>query len=344
MPRTNMKIIICLLLLSFIIGCASTPSATENSGGGELVWPKPPDTAKIKWLAQWSNKKDFGGSGQLMTFLIGEEKVEQLRRPNGIVSDSAGNIYAADSELRIIFVFDQEKKALRFLGFGSLAGPVGLAIDNKRGIIFVSDARLKKVMGFDKNTDKVVFNAGNPGEFDSPAGLVYDDERERLYVADTRQHVVKVFDKNEKLLFTIGQHGNKDGEFNFPSYLAFDKDKRLYVVDAFNFRVQVFDSEGKFITKFGKIGDSSGAFSRPSGIGVDSDGHIYVVDTAFNIFQIFGNDGKLLLWIGHAGNKAGQFYLPTGLYVDKQDRIYVSDTFNRRVQVFQYLKDKKTIN
>jgi DNA-binding beta-propeller fold protein YncE len=93
------------------------------------------------------------------------------------------------------------------------------------------------------------------------------------------------------------------------------------------------------VKKFGKLGDGSGYFTRPEGIGVDSEGHVYVVDASFNNFQIFNEEGKLLLWIGNAGTKPGEFYLPTGLYIDNNDRIYVSDTFNRRAQVFQYLKE-----
>lgn len=339
MPKNILKYVIYFSLLAFL-GCTSLPVVNEQSSD-EYLWPRPPATPRIKWLAQWANKKDFGTSGQIMEFLIGEERVEQLRRPNGIVADSAGSVYVADSEQRIIFVFDMEKRALRFLGFGSLAGPVGLAIDNKRGIIFVSDSRLKRVIGFDKKSDKNILAIGAPGEFESPSGMVYDDIKDRLYVADTRLHTVKVYDKDGRFLFNIGKHGSNDGEFNFPSYLTLDKNGRLFVVDAFNFRVQIFDSEGKFLKKFGKLGDSSGYFSRPNGIGIDSDGNIYVVDAAFNLFQIFNEDGKLLLWIGRAGIKPGQFYIPSGLFIDKQDRIYVSDTFNRRVQVFQYLQVKE---
>lgn len=335
------KLYILILLLTFLVlGCQSVPTASDDSAG-EYVWPRPPETTRVKWLSQWSGKKDFGSSGMVMALLIGDEKDERLRRPNGIVADAAGNIYVADSEQRIIFVFDQGKKTLRFLGFGSLAGPVGLAIDNKRGIVFVSDSRLKKVIGFDKNTDKNIITVGSTGEFLSPSGMVYDSEKGRLYVSDTSAHIIKVFDKDGKLLFTIGKHGNNEGEFNFPSYLALDKNSRLYVVDSFNFRVQIFDSEGKFLKKFGKLGDASGSFSRPSGIGVDSEGHIYVADAAFNNVQIFNEEGKLLLWVGHTGKKPGGFYIPSGLYIDNQDKIYVSDTFNRRVQVFQYLADKK---
>jgi DNA-binding beta-propeller fold protein YncE len=330
------------VLLILLCGCATTQPAAYKKPTGEYVWPPPPAAPRIKWLTEWSSRYDFGGEpSKLLTFLVGRERVEKLNRPNGVVADSAGNVYVADSAYHIIFVFDQEKKALRFLGLGTLAGPVGLAIDDKRGVLYVSDARLKKVFGFDKNDGRTIMVLGGPGEFESPAGMVFDDVRDRLYLADTRNHVVKVYDKDGRPLFTIGKRGNGDGEFNFPSYLALDRDGRLYVVDSFNFRVQIFDPEGKFLKKFGSLGDASGYFSRPAGIGVDSDGHIYVVDASFNNFQIFNQDGKLLLWIGNVGRNPGEFYLPSGMYIDKRDRIYVSDTFNRRVQVFQYLAEKK---
>lgn len=330
----------CVFLLITLAGCASLPSPTGEEGSDKYVWPQPPATPRIKWVASWSTRKDFGASGKVIDFLIGEEKAEQLRRPNGVVADASGNVYVADSELRIIFVFDLESNTLRFLGLGSLAAPIGLAIDNKRGIVFVSDSRTKKVLAINKTSDSVVFSIATPGEFLSPSGMAYDENKERLYVSDTMAHQVKVFDKDGNPLFTIGKRGALDGEFNFPSYLAVDKNSRLYVVDAFNFRVQVFDSEGKFIMKFGKLGDASGAFSRPHGIGVDTEGHIYVVDAAFNNYQIFNEEGKLLLWVGRTGRQPGQFYLPSGMYIDNKDRIYISDTFNRRVQIFQYLKEK----
>jgi len=326
-----------LLFTICIIGCAQP----YQKPTGEYVWPSPPETPKIKWVTQWSNKLDFGVSNPLLTFFLGEEKVEMLKRPTDVVADSAGNIYVADAEQALIFVFDIEKNALRFLGSGLLAGPVGLAIDNKRGVLYVADSRFDKVVGIDKDSGKLLMSIGKPKEFKNPSGMVFDEERDRLYVTDTQNHIVRVFDKDGRPLFTIGKRGYEDGEFNFPSYLAFDKKGRLFVTDTLNFRVQIFDADGKFIKKFGKLGDVSGSFTRPYGIGVDSDGHIYVIDSAFNNFQIFDEEGTLLLWLGKPGTKPGEFFLPTGMYMDKQDRIYVADTFNRRVQVFQYLKEQK---
>jgi DNA-binding beta-propeller fold protein YncE len=324
-----------------ISGCAPSVTLTEQPPTDEYVWPLPPAQPRIKWLEQWSNRYDFGKPSEVLEFLIGKERVEKLRRPNGVVTDSEGNIYVADSEQRIIFVFDKNKKTLRFLGIGRLAGPIGLAFNNKKQILYVSDTRLDKVFGINSKTDNFVVSIGAPGEFKNPSGLVFDEVRDRLYVADTQNHVIKVFDNNGHPLFTIGKRGKEDGDFNFPSYLALDKNGRLFVVDSFNFRVQIFDPDGKFVSKFGKLGDSSGSFTRPHGIGIDSDGNIYVVDAAFSNFQIFNEEGGLLLWIGNPGTKPGEFYLPSGMYIDNKDKIYVTDTFNRRVQVFQYLKTSK---
>ncbi len=329
-----------MFALAFVCACAS--SSKVIMGGerfsGEYVWPSPPAQPRIKWLANWSNRYDFGKPSKVMEFLIGKERVEALRRPNGVVTDASGNLYVADSESHIVFVFDFEKQALRFIGMRRLGVPIGLAINNKNGILYVSDSQQDRIFGFDKNTDDVRLTIGGPGEFKNPSGMVYDEKTDRLYVADTQNHTVKVFDKEGRPLFRIGKRGTEDGEFNFPSYLAMDRNGILYVVDSFNFRVQMFDSNGKFLKKFGKLGDTSGNFSRPAGVAVDSDGNIYVVDTAFNNFQIFNSDGRLLLWVGNSGRKPGEFYLPTGMHIDHSDRIYVSDTFNKRVQVFQYLK------
>jgi DNA-binding beta-propeller fold protein YncE len=330
---------VSFFLLLFICACAPKLPVPDKPTG-EYMWPPPPEIPRIKWLTQWSGSHDLKGINPL-DVLIKEATIHVLFRPNGVVADNAGNVYVADSQLRKIFVFDVEKKNLRFLGEELLQAPTGLALDNKRGIIFVADSVINKVFCLNKNTGRAVFALETTGAFHSPSGMVYDEDQERLYVSDTKNHVVRTFDKDGKALFTIGAMGRDEGDFQTPTYLALDRNGRLYVVDTFNSRVQIFDREGKFVKKFGKIGNSPGSFAMPAGISVDSEGHIYVADAAFNNFQIFDDEGRLLLWIGKAGSGAGEFQVPSGMYIDKEDRIYVSDTFNRRVQVFQYLKEKK---
>ena len=332
----NFRTFFVLVSLLLILGCAAAPPPKPT---GEFYWPAPPDPPRVKWVTQWSSGYDFGGPSPVLTFLIGEERADVLKRPNGVVSDSAGNVYVADPERSMIYVFDVEKKTLRFLGEGVVSAPAALAIDNRTGVIYAVDVKQHQVIGLEKNTGRTVIHVG-ANELTNASGVAFDEAKERLYVSDSKNHFVKAFDRNGKQVFTIGKRGIGDGEFNFPTNLAFRHGK-LYVVDTLNYRVQIFDSEGKFLKKFGKIGDSPGLFSRPKGIGVDSTGNIYVVDIAFGNFQIFDGDGQLLLWVGHTGGKdPGAFNLPAGLYVDERDMIYVADSFNKRIQVFQYLKDQ----
>ena len=129
-------------ILIFVLSCAAK-SPLLPKPTGEYIWPPPPETPRIKWLTQWSDSQDLKKVNPL-DVIIGEAVLHVLFRPNGVVSDTAGNVYVADSQLHKIFVFDIEKQNLRFLGEETLKVPIGLAIDNKRGIIFVTDSGLDK--------------------------------------------------------------------------------------------------------------------------------------------------------------------------------------------------------
>ena len=64
-----------------------------------------------------------------------------------------------------------------------------------------------------------------------------------------------------------------------------------------------------------------------------------MVDALFDNVQVFNRDGKLLMSFGKPGQGLGEFWLPSGITIDSKDMIYISDSFNRRVQIFQYLKE-----
>ena len=55
--------------------------------------------------------------------------------------------------------------------------------------------------------------------------------------------------------------------------------------------------------------------------------------------QILDTRGSLLMAFGRTGAGDGEFYLPTSIHIDRDDNIYVADSFNRRIEVFHYLKD-----
>ena len=96
-----------------------------------------------------------------------------------------------------------------------------------------------------------------------------------------------MFDVEGKFILKFGKQGNKDGEFNEPSYLSVNKQGLLMVCDSYNHRVQVFELSGKFITKFGSEGSGRGEFKSPFSTAILSDGRIVVCEMFNNQIKVF---------------------------------------------------------
>jgi DNA-binding beta-propeller fold protein YncE len=203
------------------------------------------------------------------------------------------------------------------------------------GGLFVADAELAAVFRLDVN--------GQPqavigrGLLQRPTGLARDAQRGLLYVADTYAHDIKVFDDSGALLHVIGRRGSADGEFNYPTHLAWAQGE-LYVTDTMNNRIQVLGAEGQVLQrKFGERGLQLGQLVRPKGVGVDGEGNVYVVESYYDSLLVFSPRGEFLLPIGGTGTATGRFYLPAGVWVDARNRVHVADMFNGRVVLFQFL-------
>ncbi|MCL6098142.1 MAG: 6-bladed beta-propeller [Bacteroidetes bacterium] len=310
-----------------------------------LVWPKPPEKSRIKFLYSFSSKDDFGISKsffkKLVEFFFGEEKeISHLERPQSIAVNNRGELFITDIGLKGVHFFNIEEKEYKFIkkwGENFFKSPVGIAVNNDDDI-FICDSGIRKIIVLDRDLDfKYVFKEG----LIRPTSIKIRNDS--VYVSDTGANQIIIFNLEGKELQRIGGRGSAAGNFNFPVHLSLGNPKTsyansVYVVDAMNFRVQVFSKDGRHIKSFGRLGNSIGDFARPKGIALDSDGHIYVVDALFDVVQIFDQSGQVLLAFGGSGSGKGNFYLPTDILIDNQDRIYIVDSGNRRIQVFQYLK------
>lgn len=311
-----------------------------------LVWPAPPETARIQYLKSIATKEDVTGPrgffGKLWDFIVGPDQME-MRKPMSVALDAAdGWLAVADPADKRVHVFDEARgkywaitavDTLRLLQH-----PIAVASDG-RGNLYVSDSEQRQVHML-AGARELQRSYGGPDVLQRPTGVAVDAARGRLYVADTPAHVVRVFDLDSGALHhSLGARGTLDGEFNYPNYLAIDRHGQLYVTDALNGRIQVFDAEGRFLRRLGQYGDGSGDLSAPKGVALDSAGHLYVADARFDNIQIFDAQGRLLLFFGSSGQAPGMFWLPTGLAMGADDRLYVADSYNKRVQVFQYLRE-----
>lgn len=317
-------------------GCAPSVAPITNE---PLVYPAPPEDPRIVYLTSYYGEGDFKKRSWFDNF-FGTPPVPPMKKPYG-VSAQGERIYVT-TELGPVMVIDTKERKVSYIGDkgrAKLGLPIGLAISTE-GTVFVSDARFKKIYGFDAQ-GALKTAIGKTGELLNPVGLAINRELGRLYIVDSHAHMVRVYSTRGEPLFQFGSAGGGDGQFYYPSNVAVNqKNGKVFVADSMNFRVQVFDKDGKFLTKFGQVGDSPGSFTRPRGVAIDSEGHVYVVDAAFGNFQIFDEDGQLLLVVGEGGREPGYFDMPAGIYVDEQDRIFAVDSLNSRVQVFQYLSEK----
>lgn len=330
----------------------------------KLVWPSPPNIARVKWLDYFTGLKiDYAQTAKAkakaswMDRLAGgqteDEKATrkdfpfQMIGPYGIAVDSKGMVYVADQRVGAIFIFNTETRDTQMIrnGYEAHFGWInGLAIDDDDRL-FVSDGKMHRVLIF--NTKHEVENQITEGLQD-PVGLAIDTTNRFLYVVDTQQDQVIVYDADTlKLLRRIGTGGKNHflttpGDFGAPQGVAVDGDGNVFVTDTMNNRVEIFDADGNFISEFGKHGDGPGYFARPKGIAVDADGHIWVADEMQDRLQVFNRDGQLLTYIGmNHGELPGQFKTLIGVAIDKRNRVFTTEQEPGRLQVFRYITDSE---
>lgn len=344
MKTCSLVIAACLLASTLIAPVAPVLAADSSAGSPDAapwVWPLSPEKPRIKYLMTFITPQDLGATkgffARLWEFIAGEDTVDRIVSPHGVVSDGEGTVYVVDWGAGRIHYFNFKKKKYDQYGrtkLGNLVSPIGAALDAD-GLLYVSDSVLKRVFVFDGSKNKRVIG---DDELLRPTGVAVNKREKLLYVSDTLGHRIDVFDLAGKKVRTFGKRGGGDGEFNYPTHLAIDGNGDVYVMDTLNCRVQIFNKDGKFLAKFGSMGNAIGSFMKPKGIAVDSDGHIWVSDGLRNSIQVFDRSGKLLLIFGKKGIGRGEFDIPAGLYIDGRDQLFVGDSYNYRVQMFQYLK------
>ncbi|MFI5395946.1 MAG: SMP-30/gluconolactonase/LRE family protein [Candidatus Binatia bacterium] len=217
--------------------------------------------------------------------------------PLGIALDADENVYVVDSTEKKVVVLNRDGKPVRTFTHPSFIRITGIAVDSKRGRIYVSDTSHQK----------------------SP------------------EHKVRVFDLQGQYVKELGKgKGFEEGYLLFPTYLTVDDAGLVYVADSMNARVQAFDPDsGAVVRTYGQRGTAYGEFERPKGLALDTFGNLYVADSGWANVQIFNRKGQVLLYFAGRGRYPGLLNNPAGMAIDKNNRIYVADTQNFRLSVYQ---------
>jgi DNA-binding beta-propeller fold protein YncE len=342
--RRLLAFILATGLLGLNAGCFKM-AVPDSRPTPVIIWPTPPEVPRISFVKSLSRAEDMGIEEGLvksfLRFLAGRADTPMIN-PHGLEVDAEDRLYVVDYFRKQIHVFDTRGKQYALFperGEPALVSPIDIAIDNKRGLVYVTDSAeaVVRIYSLKDNRPAGEIRSGGMGR---PTGIAINPATEELLVVDTLHSVILRYSlADQSLKGIIGKEGKEIGRFHLPTHISVSPEGNIHVTDSLNFRVQILAPDGKHLASFGAAGDSPGHFSRPKGVAIDSDGNSYVVDAVFDNVQIFDKAGRLLMSFGKPGQEPGEFWLPSGIFIDRHDRIYVSDSYNKRVQIFQYLKD-----
>ena len=229
----------------------------------------------------------------------------QLAYPEGVATDSLGDVYVADYANTRIDEFSAGGAFIKAYGWG------------------VSDG----ASSFETctSTCQPGLAGGGAGELDYPTGVATDSLGD-VYVAD-RDNRIDEFSAGGKFIEAygwgvsdgassfetctstchVGAPGAGAGELDDPTDVATDSSGDVYVADSGNQRIDEFSAGGKFIEAYGwGVGDGASKF-----------------ETCTSTCQA-----------GIAGGGTGQLYAPEGVATDSSGDVYVADLSNERIDEF----------
>ena len=273
----------------------------------------------------------------------------ELKSPDGIATDSTGNIWVVDSENNRVQKFNSKggylaKFGEKGSGNGQLNSPKGIGIDTE-GNIWVVDSGNNRIEKFSPE-GKWLLSSGSgegkassaDGAFNSPTGIAVASSG-NIFVVDTGNNRIEKFSSKGGYLAKFGEKGSGNGQLSSPTGIALSG-SYVWVVDSANNRVQKFNNSSlKYVSQFGKEGSGNGEFKSPSGIALDAAGRLWVTDSANNRVQRFDEEGKYLDQFGEKGSGAGQLQSPLGIASPSAWGLLVVDSANNRVQRWTMVPD-----
>jgi DNA-binding beta-propeller fold protein YncE len=260
----------------------------------------------------------------------------------GVAVDRQDRLYVFNRGPHPMVVFDRDGHVLTSWGEGLFVHAHGVHIGPDEAIYCTDDGdhtvRKCTLEG------EVLLEIGIPGK---PAPFMSGDPFRRcthtalspngeIYVSDGYSNArVHKYSPDGELMFSWGEPGIGEGQFNLPHNIGCDADGWVYVADRENHRVQVFDGNGRFETQWHDVHRPSALYTMPG-----HDPLCYVGEAGpaleFNRgapnlgprVSIYTHDGTLVTRLGNEptlGTGAGQFISPHGICVDSRGDIYVGE-------------------
>ncbi|MEN8251004.1 MAG: 6-bladed beta-propeller [Bacteroidota bacterium] len=346
----RMNLFTILILIIFMLFASCSKHVYQTGGNITILYPAPPDSARIQFLTRYGSSSDISGSrSKFETFVAGKEDPRTINKPYGITLHQ-DRIFIVDPAIKGLQVIDLEESTLEYflpVGRGQLRLPINCHFDEE-GNMYVADVERKQVVIFDKNLE-YTGDIGGDENFKPTDVFITGDT---VLITDPKNNRINVYDRTSRsLIFSFPDNtevGNEDWLYNpMNLYVA---GGNIYVTDFGNSRVKIFTMKGEYLRSVGSYGRGLGQFVRPKGIAVDRDLNLYVVDAGFQNVQIFNEAGQLLMFLGGPYKGPGDMYLPANVTISYEHfhyyEKYVDPEYKLEYLIFvtnQYGPDKVNV-
>lgn len=331
----NCKVLLAATVLFLFFSC-SHRLQINNTIEEVIVYPSPPDTARIQFLTSISNSMHVvGKKSSFVKFVAGEDKELPIKKPYGI-SIQDGKIYVCDVSIGGLEILDLENHTFEYFipsGLGKLRMPINCFVDDS-GLLYIADVERRQVVIFDQNR-QYIDSFGEKEKYKPTDVFVFDN---KIWVANSENNRIHVYksDSTRKFLYTFPEVEQGGEGYLFQPINLYVNNEKVYVTDFGAFNVKIYTHEGEFINSIGSYGKNLGQFARPKGIAVDRNSNLFVVDAAFENIQIFNDAGELLMFFGGSYQGPGDMWLPTTVAIDYENLKYFQQYVDKRFSL-EYL-------
>ena len=257
--------------------------------------------------------------------------------------NSKDQVYVFNRGTMPMIIFDRDGNVVDTWGEGVFSNPHGVTIgpDDEVFCVDNGDNTVRKFT----SDGKLLMTLGTPGEqapamsgkpFAKPTHVAVEPTTGNFYVADGYSNAsVHKYSPDGKLMFSWGESGTGEGQFNIVHGVVVDSEGWVYIADRENHRIQVFDSNGKYETQWLNM-------SRAAIMCLDSASGSELMYVGEYFAGIGSNDmgtdlgprvgiydlkGDVVARVGREsyGEQGGRFFSPHGIAVDSKGDIYVAE-------------------